>query len=32
MLSVRISKMFEMRILEIYSNYFMTSDLQFGFA
>jgi len=30
-LSVRISKVLEMCILDIYGNYFVTSDLQFGF-
>jgi len=30
-LSVHISKVLEMCILDIYGNYFVTSDLQFGF-
>ena len=30
-LSVHLSKVFEMCILELYGDYFVTSDLQFGF-
>jgi len=30
-LSVHISKLFEMCILELYGDYFVTSNLQFGF-